>query len=65
MKRRKFIRDIAGATVLPSLLNGFSFRTFARTPLLQTLAASSIDDHVLVLIQLIGGNDGINTVIPL
>ncbi|MFM9026542.1 MAG: DUF1501 domain-containing protein [Bacteroidota bacterium] len=65
MDRRRFIRDMAGAVVLPSLLNGFSVRTFAHSPLLQSLAASSIDDHVLVLIQLVGGNDGINTVIPL
>ena len=32
---------------------------------MQALTASTVTDHVLVLIQLNGGNDGINTVIPL
>lgn len=65
MKRRNFLGKVAASTVLPSLLNGLSFRTFADSPLLQSLAASTVDDHVLVLIQLTGGNDGLNTVIPL
>ncbi|MFM2206996.1 MAG: hypothetical protein RL213_971 [Bacteroidota bacterium] len=65
MKRRTFLEQVAAATVLPSLINGFSFRTFAQSPLMNALAASTVDDHVLVLIQLNGGNDGLNTVIPL
>ena len=65
MKRRKFISALSAATVLPSLLDGFSFKTFAASPLLQALANSTNNDHVLVLIQLNGGNDGLNTVIPL
>lgn len=65
MKRRTFLEQVATATVLPSLINGFSFRTFASSPLMQALSASTVDDHVLVLIQLNGGNDGLNTVIPL
>jgi len=65
MKRRDFLRTTIPATVLPSLLNGFSFKAFAGSPLLQALSAAAINDHVLVLIQLNGGNDGLNTVIPL
>ncbi len=65
MKRRKFISALSAATVLPALLDGFSFKTFAASPLLQALASSTNNDHVLVLIQLNGGNDGLNMVIPL
>ncbi len=65
MKRRDFFRRTIPATLLPSLLNGFSFRAFAGSPLMQALTSATLNDHVLVLIQLNGGNDGINTVIPL
>jgi uncharacterized protein (DUF1501 family) len=65
MKRRKFLSALSAATVVPAVLDGFSIRSFAASPLLQALAASTNNDHVLVLIQLSGGNDGLNTVIPL
>lgn len=56
------------AITLPGLLNGFSFNAFGSKPgdplhsLLQTAASN---DHILVLVQLHGGNDGINMVVPL
>ena len=65
MKRRDFFRRTLPATLLPSLLNGFSFRAFAGSPLMQALTSATLNDHALVLIQLNGGNDGLNTVIPL
>ncbi len=67
MKRRDFIRRTAPAgVVLPSLINGFNFKAFGASPLLQALTdAPTETDHVLVLIQLNGGNDGLNMVVPL
>src|SRR5438045_3526750 len=65
MERRKFLNALSAGAVLPVILNGFSFKSFAASPLLQALANSTLNDHVLVLIQMSGGNDGLNTVIPL
>ncbi|AEV98411.1 hypothetical protein A4D02_22335 [Niastella koreensis] len=64
MKRRKFLRDTIAGVVLPSFLQGVSLKALAGTPFMHASHASLNDDRVLVLIQLAGGNDGINTVIP-
>lgn len=64
MKRRDFIK--ASTAVLPFALGGFPIRAFASSPIFDSLMPQgACDDHVLVLIQLGGGNDGLNTVIPL
>ncbi len=66
MERRNFFKTALPAAILPSLLNGFSFKAFAASPLMEALTGASTNtDHVLVLVQLNGGNDGLNTVIPL
>jgi uncharacterized protein (DUF1501 family) len=66
MRRRDFLRNGAPAALLPFLLGGFNVRTYGRSKVLESLiAAGSPGDRVLVLIQLNGGNDGLNTVIPL
>lgn len=66
MKRRDFLKYTAPAAVLPSFINGFSIQAFGASPLLAALeGAASDNDHVLVMIQLNGGNDGLNMVIPL
>ena len=66
MKRRDFIKNTAAVTVLPSLINGQTVQAFTDSSLLSRLAASFVDtDHVLVIVQLNGGNDGLNMVIPL
>ena len=68
MKRRDFLqKSIPAATLLPALINGYSVKAFgADSPLVQALMTGITDtDHVLVIIQLAGGNDGLNTVIPI
>ncbi len=68
MKRRDFLRTtIPSSVVLPGLFSGFSVTAFAEnSPLVQSLMMPTTDtDHVLVLIQLNGGNDGLNMVIPI
>jgi uncharacterized protein (DUF1501 family) len=68
MKRRDFLRNtVPAATLLPALIGGFSVKAYsADNPFMQSLAGATADtDKVLVLIQLNGGNDGLNMVIPI
>jgi uncharacterized protein (DUF1501 family) len=65
MKRKDFLlKSIAGG-LAPVMINGLGVKAFAENPLMQFLGKAEHEDRVLVLIQLNGGNDGINTVIPL
>jgi uncharacterized protein (DUF1501 family) len=68
MDRRKFLRNtVPAAVTLPGLLNGFSFTAGAapNSSLTRLLGTAASNDHVLVLVQLGGGNDGLNMVVPL
>lgn len=66
MKRRTFLqKSIPAATLLPGVINGITVKTFAAgSPLVRRLLMPTDTDKVLVIVQLTGGNDGINTVIP-
>jgi uncharacterized protein (DUF1501 family) len=67
MKRKDFLySSIPAAAMLPELINGYSIKAFnAQSPLVQALMqGTTLTDHVLVIVQLSGGNDGLNTVIP-
>lgn len=66
MKRREFIKRSVPVSVLPLLLGGYTFRAYGRSLYLETLVASGTEtDHILVIVQMNGGNDGLNTVIAL
>ncbi|MEM7574780.1 MAG: DUF1501 domain-containing protein [Bacteroidota bacterium] len=63
MKRRNFLRDSALVS-LPLMLGGFKLKAASR-PFGLFSQMDENSDRVLVLIQLNGGNDGLNTFIPL
>ncbi len=66
MKRRHFLKYSAAGVVIPSFINGFQLKAMASSPMLQALQQTMTQtDRVLVMIQLGGGNDGLNTVIPI
>lgn len=65
MKRSDFLR-LTSALPLPFLLNGLPVHATGTNPLLELLREQALDNgKVLVLIQMNGGNDGLNTIIPL
>ncbi|RFM25873.1 DUF1501 domain-containing protein [Deminuibacter soli] len=64
MKRRDFLKNTTAGVVIPYLVNGMQVKAMAGTPLMNAMSRYMNDDRVLVLIQLNGGNDGLNTVVP-
>lgn len=67
MKRRNFLKYSSAAAALAGFqFKGLSMNPMAQLPFMQALAGGgNPNNRVLVLIQLTGGNDGINTFIPL
>jgi uncharacterized protein (DUF1501 family) len=65
MKRRDFLKKTGTGAVIPAVIGGFSLRSFGEDSPLNTLLANATEtDHVLVIVQLNGGNDGLNMVLP-
>jgi uncharacterized protein (DUF1501 family) len=64
MDRRLFIKNAALAGAGGFVLGGLPVRLLEANPSLLQAAMAASDDKILVLIQLHGGNDGLNCVIP-
>ncbi len=69
MIRRDFLKFGAkvgaATTALPIMLGGIPLRALGRSPLESLLAQSATsNDKILVIVQLAGGNDGLNCVVP-
>jgi len=65
MDRRKFIKRLGAASAAPILLNGIPLNALAGNSPLMKMLASSDSDRVLIFLQMHGGNDGLNTIIPI
>ena len=66
MDRNEFLRLTAlmGSGMLLKL-NGVPLHAFEGNGFLKEMAMKSMNDRILVLIQLHGGNDGLNMVLPI
>ena len=62
MKRRDFIKRLSWASV-PFTIGGIPLKLMAENPLTR-MAQQSNNDRVLVILQMHGGNDGLNCLIP-
>ena len=62
MKRRSFIKTSLGAAAVPIFVNGLPMQLLANG--FTKMAAASTNNRVVVIIQLMGGNDGLNTLVP-
>ncbi len=63
MKRRKFLQAAATLAGMPVLLKGVGVSAWRSSSLMRYINPES--DRVLVIVRLNGGNDGLNTVLPI
>jgi uncharacterized protein (DUF1501 family) len=63
MQRRKFIKNTGALGVGSMLLNGIPVKTMA-SPLSPDFTCREIEERILVMVNLFGANDTLNTVVP-
>ena len=64
MKRRQFLRNTL-LTGTSFTLGGLPVNLLAQESRLSRMATNSLNDRVLVILQLHGGNDGLNSLVPI
>ena len=64
MRRRSFLKKIPAIAGASFTLNSIPLRVMAEKSHFLRLAEQSANDRVLIILQLHGGNDGLNMVIP-
>lgn len=64
MKRRSFLKKLPLAAGLPFTLAGIPMKVMGENVLTRLIRAAEENDKVLIILQLHGGNDGMNTLIP-
>ncbi|MEM6641507.1 MAG: DUF1501 domain-containing protein [Bacteroidota bacterium] len=65
MKRRNFLKKVGFAAGAPIAFHGVPLKLMGAHHDVQRLAQQSTNDRVLIILQMHGGNDGLNTVIPI
>ncbi len=65
MKRRNFLKKVGFAAGAPIAFHGVPLKLLGSHEEVQMLAQQSTNDRVLIILQMHGGNDGLNTVIPI
>ncbi|MEP7236069.1 MAG: hypothetical protein ABI778_12310, partial [Ignavibacteriota bacterium] len=65
MKRRTFIKSaLATAAATPFVLDGIPGRAASPLKYLAQMPQAALNNRILIICQLFGGNDGLNTIIP-
>jgi uncharacterized protein (DUF1501 family) len=62
--RRDFLKKLPLTLSVPFTLGGIPIRVMAENSLTRLAEASSDNDRILIILQMHGGNDGLNAVIP-
>ena len=66
MKRRNFLKILPSAALTPVVVNGLKMHPFANSKMAKVLNdCADVEGRILVLIQMKGGNDGMNTIVPI